>query len=264
MVEWDASRYHRLSDPQVAWGRRVFARLSPQSGERILDLGCGTGRLTAEIAAAARGMFVVGLDRSAAMLGVAAGNGTSYRRVRGDGSALPFVESFDAVFSNATLHWITDHQTTFSEVHRVLVPGGRFVAQCGGIGNLRVLLERTRDLMESPRYAGYFQGWRDVWEFADPGGTRDRLTRAGFISADVWLEPAPTSLPDADTYADFISCVCIRHHLERLPPDDRPGFVAALTSRAVADDPPFTLDYRRLNISACKAPDGASTRGCPR
>src|SRR5512144_1662286 len=104
MSDWDAHRYHRLSDPQVSWGRRVVERLAPSRGERILDLGCGTGRLTAEITSAAPNLFVVGLDQSQAMLESEGGIPVSYKRVRADGVALPFVAAFDAVFSNATLH----------------------------------------------------------------------------------------------------------------------------------------------------------------
>ncbi len=119
MPEWDAHRYHRLSDPQVSWGRRVAARLAPAAGERILDLGCGTGRLTTESAGAAPGLFIVGIDRSAAMLSVNGGGSATDRHPRADGATLPFVETFDAVFSNATLHWITDHDAVFRSVHRV-------------------------------------------------------------------------------------------------------------------------------------------------
>jgi trans-aconitate 2-methyltransferase len=252
MADWDANRYHRLSDPQVSWGRRIAARLAPVAGERILDVGCGTGRLTAELAAAAPDVFVVGMDRSSSMLSVHADGPVSYRRVRADGSALPFVAAFDAVFTTATLHWIADHDAAFRSVYQALKPGGRFVAQCGGAGNLRILLERTHALMNSAQYAHYFDAWEDPWEFADVPTTRGRLERAGFTENDVWLEAEPTRLPGAETFADFISCVCVRHHIDRLPAAQRGAFVEALTTSAAADDPPFTLDYWRLNIVARK------------
>lgn len=252
MADWDAHRYHRLSDPQVSWGRRLAARLAPAPGERILDLGCGTGRLTEEIATAAPGIFAVGVDRSETMLAVNGGAPASYRRVRGDGTALPFVETFDAVFTNAALHWIGDHDAAFRSIHRVLAPGGRFVAQCGGAGNLRVLLARTRALMDQPGFAARFEGWRDSWEFADVTTTRGRLGRAGFEDLEVWLEPAPTTLAGPEAYADFISCVCIRQHLDRLSGDEREEFVGVLTQQAAGDDPAYTLDYSRLNILAWK------------
>jgi trans-aconitate 2-methyltransferase len=271
MSDWDAETYHKLSDPQFAWGRRVLARLEPVAGQRILDLGCGSGRLTDELAAALGQGHVVALDRSAAMLAeaavriaerpVPAGPHPVEPRVRihfvrGDGAHLPFVDAFDAVFSTATFHWIRDHDQLFSSIYRALAPGGRLVAQCGGGPNLAVLLERARRLTEDPRFSRWFTGWTDPWNFADVPSTIVRLERAGFTMANVSLEPAPTPLADAETYAGFLSCVCVRQYVARLPHAEQPAFLEALTRQAASDNPPFTLDYWRLNLSASK-PVGA-------
>jgi trans-aconitate 2-methyltransferase len=248
MSDWDAARYHRLSDPQLAWARTVAARLQPSRGERILDLGCGTGRLTAEIAATP-GILVVGLDASSAML-VEAGRAHRLRLVRGDGTALPFSGSFDAVFSAATFHWIFDHDRLFASVYQALKSGGRLVAQCGGGPNLQRLYDRARRLQESTRYDTWFASWRDPWRFEGVSDTEARLARAGFTAIDVSLAPAPTTFSGADTFSEFIECVCLRHQLDRLPLSERKSFVADLTGLAAADDPPHTLDYWRLNIWA--------------
>ncbi len=261
MSDWDASRYHRVSEPQFDWGQRVIERLKPAAGERILDLGCGTGRLTQEIQRASRGgpPRVVGLDRSGAMLAVArAAMGTAEEAapvplVHADGARLPFRAAFDAVFSAATLHWIPEHQAVFDGVARALDAGGRFVAQCGGRGNLRRMLEHTAKLQASAPYREYFDGWRAVWNFAGPGETAARLRAAGLRDEEVWLEEAPVDLETAEKYADFVSCVCIRHHLERLPLQLRDRFTHDLTALAARDAPPYTLDYWRLNIGARKA-----------
>lgn len=254
MSDWDAARYHRLSEPQLAWGRTVLARLPVRPGERVLDIGCGTGRLTAELAAAPE-ILVTGLDRSEAMLTEAAAQSlarTSF--VRGDAAALPFrAGSFEVVFSTATFHWVPDHDRLFAGIHAVLTPGGRLAAQCGGGSNLSRLIGRAHALMRSPSYAHHFHGWSDPWMFASEEETRGRLARAGFVSIEVSLEPAPTPMPDAAAFRDFIACVCVRHHVDTLPADLRPGFVAALAEQAAADDPPFTLDYWRLNIAARKS-----------
>lgn len=260
MTEWDAERYHRLSEPQVAWGQRVLDRLAPADGETILDVGCGTGRLTAQLAAAAGRGLVVGLDPSPAMLAQArewlARQAPRVRLVRGDAAALPFAETFDAVFSAATLHWVRDHTAAFRSIFRALRPGGRLVAQCGGGPNLARLLDRTHRLMTSSRFAPYFGTWQDPWYFADETSTTAELLSAGFDRIDVSMESAPVTLRDAAAFADFVACVCIRHHVDRLPPRERTAFVAALAQDASGDDPPYTLDYWRLNISARKAPAG--------
>lgn len=251
-MDWDAERYHRLSAPQVAWGRQVLARLSARPGERILDLGCGTGRLTADLAARTGGL-VVGADRSPRMLDQARAQPVRHVAfVLADGADLPFASAFDAVFSTATFHWIADHARLFAGIHAALRPGGRLVAQCGGGPNLARLIQRAHVLMESPAFASHFPNWRDPWYFAGVDETRARLAAAGFDAIEVSLEPAPTPLGDGLTYADFISCVCVRHHVDRLPPAERAQFVARLADEAAGDDPPYTLDYWRLNVAGTR------------
>jgi trans-aconitate methyltransferase len=246
MPDWDAASYHRLSDPQLAWARTVAARLQPVPGERILDVGCGTGRLTAEIAAAP-GIVVVGLDRSPAMLTEARKG--RLRLVQGDATALPFENRFDAVFSAATFHWIFDHDGLFASIHDALKPGGRLVAQCGGGANLQRLYERARRLQDSRRYHEWFVAWSDPWRFEGARETGARLARAGFAAIDVSLVSTPVTFDGANAYADFVTTVCLRHQLDRLPFHERERFIADLTGQAAADDPPYTLDYWRLNMS---------------
>ncbi len=252
MSDWDAAKYHRISDPQLAWGRVVAERLAPVAGERILDLGCGTGRLTEEIAQLP-GIFVVGLDYSAAMLGQARRLGRMPLYVRSDGAALPFVSAFDAVFSAAVFHWILDHDQLFRTVYAALKPGGRLVAQCGGAGNLDRLYGRARRLMLSDNYGKYFSGWRNFNHFENIADTRDRLGRAGFVAIDVSLVSSPVTFDTPAAFSEFTSAVCLRHHLDRLPPESRDTFMDRITNAAASDDPPLTLDYWRLNIAARKA-----------
>ena len=259
MSDWDASKYHRISEPQFEWGQRVLARLEPSPDERILDLGCGTGRLTTQIAASVPRGRVVGLDRSGAMLAVARASRDERVRptayVQADGAAVPFAHAFDAVFSAATLHWIPDHQRVFDSVRDALRPGGRFIAQCGGAGNLHRLLVRADRLMREPEYAPHFAAWRDPWNFADADVTAERLRASGFVAVKTWIESAPVHLGDPAAFGEFIAVVCIRHHLERLPVPHRQPFTRALTRTFEDDDPPFVLDYQRLNLEA-RTPQG--------
>lgn len=256
MTDWDAARYHRISDPQLAWGRAVAARLEPAAGERILDIGCGTGRLTAEIAAQP-GIRVVGLDHSAAMLQEASRHAATLAAppmyIRGDGAALPFVSAFDAVFSAATFHWIPDHDRLFASVFAALRPGGRFIAQAGGAGNLDRLYTRARRMMRSPQYAEHFVSWTEPCHFENVADTEARLSRAGFTDIEVSLAIAPVPFQAPDLFSEFVGAVCLRHQLHRLPEAERDGFMRQLTAQAAEDDPPLTLDYWRLNIDARKA-----------
>ena len=271
MAEWDAERYHRVSNPQLEWGRQVLRRLAPQPGERILDIGCGTGRLTAELVAALGEGTVVAVDRSEAMLREASaqacsavgphklaqepdGNPEPVRVcfVRADGAALPFVDAFDAVLSTATFHWILDHDQLFASIYRALAPGGRLVAQCGGGSNLGRLIARAGVLASSPALSRHFRGWRGPWEFADVPVTIERLDRAGFTAINVFLEPAPATFDDRASFREFVACVCLKDHLTRIPDPDRASFLDTLADQAEGDSPPFTLDYWRLNLAGTK------------
>ena len=172
--------------------------------------------------------------------------------MRGDGSALPFVDVFDAVFSAATFHWIPDHDRLFASIHQALKPGGRLVAQAGGQGNLDRLYGRARLLMRSPAWSPFFSSWIEPSHFEDAGDTERRLARAGFLDIEASITPAPVTFGTADGYAEFTAAVCLRHQLDRLPLADREPFMEQITEQALADDPPLTLDYRRLNITARK------------
>ena len=255
MPDWDAARYHQVSDPQRAWGHRVLERLAPAANENIIDIGCGTGRLTADLHTRMGGSGrITAADRSATMVREAREHLPSELAVvQADGTALPFVTGcFDAVFSTATFHWIPDHSTLFSEVHRILRPGGRLVSQAGGGRNLERLYTRTARLSIEPEFAKFFTGWKDPWTFAGVDDTRERLARIGFSDVDVWLESTPTPFPDAERYAAFVTTVCLRHQLARLPERMRGDFIERLVRLAAADEPSFTLDYWRLNIDARK------------
>lgn len=256
MADWNAGRYHEISSPQQQWGRRVLERLPLAGNEVVLDIGCGTGRLTEELARRVPEGRVVGLDRSESMLTTAA---TWLRQhapratlVLADGAALPFRRAFDAVFSGATFHWIHDHGALFRSIVTALKPGGRLAAQCGGAGNLSLFYARTERLMRDPRFARYFEEWEEPTYFADVETTRRRMAAAGFVDVDVSLEPAPTTFDGPEQFQEFIANVCVRHQGARLPNVERNTFLRELTIAAAGDSPAFTLDYWRLNVTGTR------------
>lgn len=252
--EWDASAYHVLSEPQFAWAQRVLARVRFNGDERVLDAGCGSGRVTAMIASRLERGFVVACDLSENMTRAAAeslGSGDTGAVVCADLSMVPFRGVFDVIFSTATFHWIRDHDRLFAELHAALGGRGRLEAQCGGGPNLATIHARADALAATEPFRAYFTQWEEPWLFASPEETTARLARAGFTAIDCWLEPAPTNFPDGERFGAFIESVVMRPYLARLPdPALRRAFLDAIIARAAGDDPAFSLDYWRLNISA--------------
>lgn len=256
--EWDAASYHRLSAPQFSWGRLVLERLSLRGDETVMDAGCGTGRLTAMLLERLPRGRVAAVDLSQNMLEEARAHlgprfGGQVRFVRADLAGLPFGESFDGIFSTAAFHWVPDHPRLFRSLYGSLKPGGWLVAQCGGGPNIARLMRRASVLMATEPYASYFSGWKDSKVFADDLTTAERLRAAGFADVETGLEPAPTVLSSADEFREFLTTVNMHSHLARLPEARlRRRFVEGLTEQAAADDPPYSLDYCRLNIRALR------------
>ena len=260
--EWNATAYHKVSSPQTSWGRRVLARLALAGSERVIDAGCGSGRLTADLLDRLPDGRVLALDRSWNMLQTARANlrpafGARVRFVQAALPAVPVRGWADVVFSTATFHWVADHQALFDQLWIALRPGGRLHAQCGGGPNLARAHALAERVMEAPPFARYFEGWPGAWEFASAEATRERLARSGFVQVTTGLEEAPTTLAGEDDYREFVTTVIYHPHLQRLPDALRGRFIDEVTAAAAAEPVPFTLDYWRLNIDASKPLTGS-------
>jgi ubiquinone/menaquinone biosynthesis C-methylase UbiE len=255
-LEWNAVDYHRLASPHVGWGRKVLQRLTLRGDETVLDAGCGSGRLTAELLELLPDGRVIAVDVSANMLAEAARNlepvaGERVTFLQSDLQHLTLDEPVDAIFSTAALHWVRDHPLLFERLFTALKPGGWLVAQCGGGPNIAGVRERAAALMASPPFVAYFLGWSGPWEFASDEETALRLERAGFEQIATSLEPSLVALAGYDEYRDYLETVVFGAHLERLPSTGlRRQFVTALADQSAADAQPFTLDYWRLNMRA--------------
>jgi SAM-dependent methyltransferase len=184
---WSAGTYEAHARFVSDLAGAVLEWLAPRPGERILDLGCGDGVLTAELAR--YGAIVTGVDVSDELLSAARARGLDIRRM--DGEALQFDSEFDAVFSNAALHWMTGAEAVVSGVRRALKPGGRFVAEFGGHGNVAAIVTAMRATAMrrggDPSLAG-------PWFFPSEDVYRDMLVKFGFEVRRIGLFPRPTPL----------------------------------------------------------------------
>jgi SAM-dependent methyltransferase len=250
LQQWNAAGYAANAHFVPALGQAVLDLLQVQSGERILDLGCGDGVLTEKLVAL--GAQVVGVDSSEEMIEAARKRGLDARLV--DAKALPFEEEFDAVFSNAVLHWIKDDpDAPVAGAFRSLKAGGRFVGELGGhacVGAIAVALVATLER----RGVGDAASWIP-WYFPTVDGYEIRLRRAGFVPQSVQLIPRPTPLPTGmrgwlETFANPFCAALPR------PQEERGGFldeVTALLKPVLCDaDGRWTADYTRLRFAAIK------------
>lgn len=258
MTEWNAASYHKVSGPQTGWGQKVLARLNVRGDERAIDAGCGSGRLTAALLERLPHGRLVAIDRSRNMLVTARANlrpvfGSRVAFVQVSLPDLPFNNAADLVFSTATFHWVKDHAALFAGILGALRRGGRLHAQCGGGPNLARAHELAERVMHAPPFATYFTDWPGPWEFASAEVTAARLRAAGFVDIETSLEEAPTTLATEADYREFVTTVIYHPHLERLPSTSlKQAFIDRVTGLSSADDPPFTLDYWRLNMAARK------------
>lgn len=245
---WDASTYHRVSSAMESMALAVLDRLALDGDEVVLDAGCGTGRITAELAARLPRGRVVGVDASPEMVARAREHlGDRAEVVQADLLELDLGESFDALFSTATFHWVLDHERLFARLHDALRPGGRLVAQCGGAGNIAGVIAAADTVAALPEHRDRFAGWQRPHHFAGPEQTERRLRAAGFADARCWLQPNPIA---PDEPLAYLATIPLGAHLDRLPPEARDAFVTAVAARL---PDPVTIDYVRLNIDAVRA-----------
>lgn len=257
--EWNSQVYQRVSRPQFSWGKKVLDRVQLRGDEIVLDAGCGTGRLAGELLERLPRGRLLAVDLSDNMLRAARGElqprfAGQVWFVVADLQRLPFHQVAHGIFSAAVFHWIKDHERLFRSLHDVLRPGGWLEAQCGGGPNLAKLLPRAQALISTAPLAQFFAGWQSPWEYASPETAAERLRLAGFTHISTGLEAAPVQLSNQKDYREYLANVIFHRHLERIgEPELRHRFLDELTRQSAQDDPPFVLDYWRLNMSARKA-----------
>lgn len=243
---WESDHYMQHAGFVPELGLPVVDWLAPRPGERILDLGCGEGSLTEKLQAV--GCAVVGVDSSAEQVAAARERGLDARVA--DAQALPFRQEFDAVFSNAALHWMKHPDAVIAGVVRALKPGGRFVGEFGGAGNVAAIRDALSVALErrglDPRQV-------DPWYFPAPEEYRARLEAAGLTVRRIEHFPRPTPLPTdmAGWLATFA-----QSFTQALPTSERPAMLdEVLTALAPVlrdSEGQWRADYVRLRFAADK------------
>jgi len=246
MLEWDAHTYDALPLPHEHWGARAIAQLRLNGNETVLDLGCGTGRDAEHLLDLLPHGHVVALDGSGQMLS------ELRRRLANDLDRVTVVQAdlrqplhlgrtVDAAVSVATLHWLPDHAAVFRNVAAVLRPGGQFIAEGGGYGNIVKFRTALREV------SGADGG--EIWNFADVQETTQHLREAGFTDVDVRLVPDPARLERGEQLEAFIATVMLGAQLRDMSNEDRRPFVHEVAQSL----PEPVIDYVRLQISAMRA-----------
>jgi trans-aconitate 2-methyltransferase len=256
--EWNAAEYHRLSAPQFQWGQRVLNQLHLRGDECVLDAGCGSGKLTRLLLGNLPAGRVVGLDVSRNMVQHASQNlksefGGRVEFVAADLVDLPFRAAFDGIFSTASFHWVLDHDALFRNLYASLKPGGWLHAQCGGGKNLKHLRERVRTLSQTPQFSQWLGSFSEPWLFSDAHDAAARMRDAGFHDVETGLEPAAFAVGTLQEFKDYLRTFVLHRHLELLPDEEHvERYLQQLALECANDSPPWTLDYWRLNLKACK------------
>lgn len=246
---WDASLYDQKHAFVFGHGKNLVELLEPHPGEVILDLGCGTGHLTHDIAQT--GAQVTGIDSSANMVQMAR---TSYPDLEfhvADARTFTFPHQFDAIFSNATLHWIPEAEQVVTQIAQALKPGGRFIAEFGGWGNVAGIIATTRQAIKNAGYEDIEPGWN----FPSIGTYASLLEKHNLSVHSAALFERPTRLEGEQGFQNWLQMFAVEQLFHKVPEQARAQIIqqtAELARPSMYRDNVWIADYVRLRIVASK------------
>jgi trans-aconitate 2-methyltransferase len=260
-VRWNAADYAANSAAQQIWARELIAQLHLRGDERILDVGCGDGKVTAELARAVPKGSVTGIDASPEMIRFAR-NSFSKKTVPNlefkmmDARHIRLARRFDIVFSSSVLHWVDDHPAFLRDAAACLRSGGRLVVSCGGKGNAQDVFVALRPEMRLKQWCKFFRKLQKPYFFYSPAEYEKWLPRFGFKTHTVKLTPKDAVYQGHDRFAAWFRTTWLPY-TQRVPENLRDDFVAAVTDRYLAKHPPdvggrVRVRMVRLEIDAVK------------
>jgi trans-aconitate methyltransferase len=260
-TKWNAADYAANSVVQQTWARELIAKLNLRGDENILDVGCGDGKVTAEIARHLPNGSARGIDASAEMIAFAkktfpAKTNSNLKFQVMDARKIKFAKQFDFLFSNAALHWVDDHETFLRGAASVLKPGGRLIVSCGGRRNAHDVFVAMCPVMRDRRWREFFRRMRAPYFFYAPDDYKKWLPKSGFKIRKVKLAPKDATYPGRDGFATWLRTTWIPY-VQRVPENVREEFIAAVADRYTAKHPPGTggkvhVKMVRLEIDAVK------------
>jgi len=261
MYHWDAEAYRTSSSNQKKWALELLSKLNLRGDERVLDIGCGDGEITAAIAQRVPRGRAVGIDSSKEMVDLATRRFPSERCpnitfLLKDAAALNFCEDFDAVFSNACLHWVIDHRPVLAGIRKCLKSSGRLLLQMGGKGNAATVLEAIDSVLKTSPWVKHFDGFVFPYAFCGPDDYRPWLEALGFNISRIELLPKDMVHQGADEFAAWLRTTWLPY-TERVPEPLREEFIYEIVAAHSRIRPPdadgriqFTMV--RLEVEARK------------
>jgi len=249
--DWNPELYNDKHAFVYQYGQGILSWLEPKANERILDVGCGSGQLTSQIKEKAA--WVVGMDSSPEMIADARSKYPSVAFEVGNASDFEFNQQFDAIFSNAVLHWVTDYEGAVTCMYRNLKPGGRLVAEFGGKGNVQNIVGTLRKVLA--KYGYHEQAEKQLWYYPSIGEYATVLEKAGFRVTRAEHFDRPTELADADTgIIDWLSMFA-KQFFDGVSDADAKAIKAEVqeTLKPVSfTDGKWYADYKRIRVMAIK------------
>lgn len=255
--EFDGKKYEKASAHQKEWGVRLIEELGLKGTEHVLDLGCGDGTLTIKIAELLPEGKVVGIDASQGMIDTALPKARrNVEFLLKDINKLDFVEKFDVVISNATLHWVKNHKHLLENVHRALRGGGRLRFNFAGDGNCAYFFNVVREAMALEEFATRFAGFEWPWYMPPINEYLDLINTSGLRDARVWGENADRYFPDEEAMIRWIDQPSLVPFLAHIPIPQKDAFRTFVVRRMIEEtrqnDGRCFETFRRINVAAMK------------